>query len=54
MKIRTFIALSVLLIVVGGCSREVQHDSKELGSDLKRDVNQAAREVDAKVDDAVN
>jgi hypothetical protein len=52
--------MGILMIVASvfmlaqGCSDQTQGDMKELGSDLERDVNDAARKIDNKVQDAVD
>ena len=51
---RKLACLFTLMLVLQGCSRETQSDVKELGNDMKRDVNKAAQEVDAAVQDAVD
>ena len=37
-----------------GCSGETRSTARELGNDLKRDVNQAAQNIEGKVEDALD
>ena len=42
------------LFVLQGCSQQTSNDLKELGNDAKRDINKTARDIDDKVQDAVD
>ena len=55
MKPQTAILMSMMLvlILVQGWSDQTRSDLKETGHDMKRDINDAAREIDNKVQDAV-
>lgn len=53
-KIAWMLGTFALLAVVQGCSYESRDTAKELGNDLKRDVNAGAQKVDRAVQDAVD
>ena len=44
----------VMMLALQGCSKQATDDLKELGNDAKRDINKAARNIDDKVQDAVD
>ena len=49
-----FLLMLVLQGFLQGCSQETRGDLKEMGQDMKTDVNRTARDVDNKAEDAVN
>ena len=49
-----FAALVFVFVLAQGCSDQTRGDLKEVGSDMKRDINKTARNVDDKVQDAVD
>ena len=46
--------LFIVMLTLQGCTRQTSDDLKELGNDAKRDINKAARNIDDKVQDAVD
>lgn len=48
-----FVLIAFVSLLAQGCSHETSADLKEVGRDMKRDINKAARDVDDKVQDAV-
>lgn len=54
MKKQLIVLLGLLTVVIYGCSRGAQEDVKELGNDVKRDVQKAARNVDDAAKDAMD
>ena len=53
-KIKIAGMLVVAMLAVQGCTKQTSNDLKELGNDAKRDINKAARNIDDKVQDAVD
>lgn len=50
----TGLLMVLFALSVQGCSQSTQDSVKELGNDMQRDVNKAARNVDDAVKDAVD
>ena len=57
-KMNTVATIGVIMtgifLMIQGCSGETRGTAKELGNDIKRDVNQTAQDVDRKVEDAID
>ncbi len=53
-KLMVLAVMGMMAMSIVGCSSESQNSAKELGNDMKRDINKVAQDVDRKVDDATD
>jgi hypothetical protein len=54
MKKFAWVLGALVVLAVQGCSAESRGTAKELGNDMKRDINAGAQKVDRAVEDAVD